>query len=53
MRKGQYKRCGDCRQEIEFDTANKRHWDAWLRPTHGHPMFETRAMIESRKGEDG
>lgn len=41
--------CADCRQAIEFDHVNKRHWDARFRPECGHPQFETRAMIEARR----
>ena len=41
--------CIACRMEIEFDLFNKRDWDNNWRPKVGHPMFETRAMIEARK----
>lgn len=40
--------CDDCRQAIEFDHVNKRDWDRdWL-PRVGHPMFETRQMMDER-----
>lgn len=41
--------CAGCRQTIEFDAFNKRDWDRNWRPTCGHPMFETREMMEARK----
>jgi hypothetical protein len=41
--------CARCRRDIEFDAFNKRDWDRnWL-PAKGHPMFETRAMMDARK----
>ena len=40
--------CPRCRRDIEFDSFNlrdwKRNWEAKL----GHPMFETREMMNSR-----
>ena len=42
--------CADCRRDIE--RANRRDWDANFRPDAGHPMFETREMIQSRSGGD-
>lgn len=40
--------CGACRRDIEFDTVNKRDWDANWKPKLGHPMFETREMMEAK-----
>lgn len=41
--------CGDCRADIEFDAFNSREWQAYWFPKCGHPMFETREMIDRRK----
>lgn len=40
--------CCDCRHEIEFDSFNKRDWDSYWKPRVGHPMFETRDMMNNR-----
>lgn len=42
--------CADCRRELEFDIFNKREWNTNWRPKLGHPMFETREMIDAREG---
>lgn len=41
--------CEDCRNDIENDSFNSRHWEQNVRPVVKHPMFETRSMIEKRK----
>lgn len=41
--------CDDCRVAIEFDRFNKREWDTRWLPKLGHPMFETREMMDARK----
>ena len=41
--------CADCRTDIEFDSFNWRDWQTNHKPTCGHPMFETRKMIEDRE----
>lgn len=41
--------CDRCRRDIEFDSFNKRNWDQKWLPRVGHPMFETREMMEARK----
>lgn len=44
--------CRSCRHEIEFDPFNLRDWkENWL-PHKGHPMFETRAMMDERTAGD-
>lgn len=40
--------CDDCRRDIEFDAFNKRDWDRNWKPRVGHPMFETREMMDAR-----
>jgi hypothetical protein len=40
--------CGGCRQTIEFDSFNSRDWQANFQPRLGHPMFETREMMDER-----
>lgn len=40
--------CANCRADIEFDTFNSRDWVANFLPRLGHPMFETRAMMDAR-----
>ena len=42
--------CSDCRQAIEFDSFNSRDWQTNFFPTYQHPMFETREMMDDRKG---
>lgn len=45
--------CDDCSIDIGQDVVNKRDWDRnWL-PRVGHPMFETRAMMDARKEAAG
>lgn len=41
--------CADCRRDIEFDSFNLRHWQTEWQPRVGHPMFETRGMMDGRK----
>lgn len=40
--------CADCRENIEFDPFNLRGWRLDHEPKCGHPMFETREMMEAR-----
>jgi hypothetical protein len=40
--------CDDCRRDIQFDSFNIRDWERNWQPRYGHPMFETRAMINGR-----
>lgn len=42
--------CKNCRNQIEFDLVNLRHWNTDFKPRLKHPMFETRSMIDERKG---
>lgn len=42
--------CSDCRLDIEFDPFNIRDWQMNYQPRCGHPMFETREMIDERGG---
>ncbi|WP_339934547.1 hypothetical protein [Vreelandella glaciei] len=42
--------CADCRRDIEFDPVNSRDWQANFLPVVGHPMFETREIMDERKG---
>lgn len=40
--------CADCARDIGQDVVNLRDWNAnWL-PYVGHPMFETRQMMDAR-----
>ncbi len=41
--------CPDCRRDIQFDLFNLRHWEREWQPRVGHPMFETREMMNARK----
>lgn len=41
--------CQNCRSDIEFDPFNKRDWDQNWFPKKGHPMFETREMMDARQ----
>lgn len=41
--------CDDCRIAIEFDPVNSRGWQANHFPQCGHPMFETREMMNARE----
>lgn len=41
--------CEGCRRDIEWDSFNKRDWAQNWFPKKGHPMFETRAMIDARQ----
>lgn len=40
--------CDGCRRDIEFDSFNLRDWRANYQPKCGHPMFETREMMDTR-----
>lgn len=40
--------CDDCRSQIEFDSFNLRDWRLTYQPKLGHPMFETREMMDRR-----
>jgi hypothetical protein len=39
--------CDNCRALIEFDPVNRRGWAADFGHL-GHPMFETREMLDAR-----
>ena len=41
--------CADCRHEIENDIVNKRDWALNFEQKCGHPMFETREMMDDRE----
>lgn len=41
--------CYDCYIDIGLDRFNLRDWRANWQPQLGHPMFETRAMMNDRK----
>ncbi len=41
--------CKDCRRDIENDMFNARDWQQNFLPKRGHPMFETREMMDARK----
>jgi hypothetical protein len=43
--------CDTCRHQIEFDAFNYRDWKANHEPDCGHPMFETRQMMDVRDGQ--
>ena len=40
--------CDDCRRDIQFDSFNLRDWERNWQPRVGHPMFETRQMMDVR-----
>lgn len=42
--------CEHCRKEIEFDSFNLANWQRNHQPKCGHPMFETREMMNRRAG---
>ena len=46
--------CKNCRKEIQFDSFNLQDWKTNHQPKAGHPMFETREMMNARidKPED-
>ena len=44
--------CESCRNEIQFDSFNLRGWNIGFKPSCGHAMFETREMMNLRKGLD-
>lgn len=39
--------CADCRHDIE--SVNQRDWERLSGAKDGHPMFETREMIDTRQ----
>lgn len=41
--------CASCRRDIEFDRFNLRNWQQNHQPKCGHPMFETREMMDERE----
>lgn len=41
--------CEECRLDIEFDVVNLLEWQTDFQPRLGHPMFETREMMNKRK----
>lgn len=40
--------CDDCARDIGQDPMNKRDWERMYQQKLGHPMFETREMINAR-----
>lgn len=44
--------CVECRTDIEFDPFNHRDWNLNYKPKCGHPMFETRAMMDERSATE-
>ena len=49
---GSYKwYCDDCKRDIGDDDFNKRDWEKNYQPRYGHPMFETREMMDKREEE--
>lgn len=45
--------CDDCRRDIQFDAFNLRDWEMRYQPRLGHPMFETREMMDARSNTTG
>jgi hypothetical protein len=43
--------CASCRRDIQFDSFNLNDWELNWRPRVGHPMFETREMMDARKAQ--
>lgn len=41
--------CEDCKRDIGEDSFNRRDWALNWQPRLGHPMFETREQIDTRK----
>jgi hypothetical protein len=41
--------CDDCARDIGQDPMNLRDWKLRYEPKLGHPMFETRQMMDDRK----
>lgn len=41
--------CEDCARDIGQDSFNLRDWKLNYEPQLGHPMFETRDMIDDRE----
>lgn len=41
--------CGDCARDIGDDPVNRSDWALNWFPKLGHPMFETREMIDARE----
>ena len=41
--------CAECRDAIEFDRVNFASWAVDHYPRCGHPMFETREMMDARR----
>lgn len=41
--------CDDCREDLE--AANRVQWQRDFYPSLGHPMFETREMIDERQSQ--
>lgn len=44
--------CAECRSDIEFDPFNHSGWLKDHQPKCGHPMFETREMMDSRSARE-
>lgn len=43
--------CADCRRDIQFDSFNQRDWKLNFEVRCGHPMFETREMMDEREAQ--
>jgi hypothetical protein len=43
--------CERCMHDIRFDRFNLRDWERNHQPKCGHPMFETREMVNAREGK--
>lgn len=41
--------CRECARDIGMDAFNYRDWKTNYEPKYGHPMFETREMIDARE----
>lgn len=40
--------CDDCKRDIGDDPMNRADWKRMYEPRLGHPMFETREMMDAR-----
>ena len=43
--------CARCRRDIQYDSFNLQDWQRNWEPIYGHPMFETREMMNAREGK--
>lgn len=44
--------CASCREDIENNPFNLQDWNHTWRPSRGHPMFETREMMDARAAKE-